>query len=104
MADRGKQPVQGDWVTVARRAHPREEKTYVVFTGFQPGIYKTWEECHPQVNNFPGACYKSYDSMTKARRAWYSRPPMVSAQQMEFTPPMVIPPVRPIGVPLYMNI
>ncbi|KAH7853747.1 hypothetical protein Vadar_006177 [Vaccinium darrowii] len=100
MADRGKQPVQGDWVTVARRAHLREEKTYVVFTGFQPGIYKTWEECHPQVNHFPGACYKSYDSMTKARRAWYSRPPMVSAQQMEFTPPMVIPPVRPIGVPM----
>ncbi|KAH7866271.1 hypothetical protein Vadar_017943 [Vaccinium darrowii] len=100
MADKGKQPVQGDWVTVARRAHPREEKTYVVFAGFQPGIYKTWEECHPQVNHFPGACYKSYDSMTKARRAWYSRPPMVSAQQMEFTPPMVIPPVRPIGVPM----
>ena len=74
--DKGKQPSQGEWVTIAKKAKEPQQRVYVVFTGRQPGIYHSWPECHKQVNQFPGACYQSYDSMTKARKTYYSTSPM----------------------------
>ena len=74
--DKGKQPAQGDWVTIAKKAIPREEKVYVVFAGRQLEIYTEWNDCKTQVWGFSRASYKSYDSMTKAKKAFYSAPAM----------------------------
>ena len=74
--DKGKQPSQGDWVTIAKKA--KEPKVYVVFVGRQPGIYLSWPECQAQVYKFPGACYQAYDNMTRAKKAFYSTPPMTT--------------------------
>lgn len=45
-------------------------KFYVVFAGYQPGIYDTWEECKAQVDGFHGAKYKSYPSCEEATMAF----------------------------------
>ena len=29
------------------------KKFYVVFVGRKPGVYLSWEDCHPQVDHFP---------------------------------------------------
>jgi ribonuclease HI len=45
-------------------------KFYVVFTGREPGIYKTWEECKAQVDRFPSASFKSFSTMEDAEVAY----------------------------------
>lgn len=66
--NKGKQPAQGDWVTIAKKAIPRQEKVCVVFARRQPGIYTQWNDCNKQVCEFLGASFKSYDSMIKAKK------------------------------------
>ncbi|XP_060082066.1 ribonuclease H1-like [Ylistrum balloti] len=39
---------------------------YAVRRGRIPGIYKTWDECKKQVNGFPKARYKKFNSETEA--------------------------------------
>lgn len=42
-------------------------KYYVVTVGRNPGIYGTWADCKAQVDNFPGARYKSVPTIDEAR-------------------------------------
>lgn len=45
-------------------------KHYVVWVGKQPGVYKSWPECQSQVNGYPEAKYKSFESKDKAEAAY----------------------------------
>ncbi len=45
-------------------------KYYVVWEGKTPGIYRSWAECKAQVDGFPQAKYKSYESEAEASRAY----------------------------------
>ena len=45
-------------------------KFYVVWAGFKPGIYDSWEECQEQIKNFPGARYKAFDDQITATLAY----------------------------------
>lgn len=54
-------------------------KFYVVWAGFAPGIYDSWEECKAQVMNFPGARYKSFDSQEAATLAYRGDPAEAAA-------------------------
>ena len=38
------------------------KKYYVVWAGHDTGVFDTWEDCKLQVEGFPGARYKSFDS------------------------------------------
>lgn len=51
-----------------------KRKFYVVWEGREPGIYDNWEDCLDQVNGFPGARYKSYDSQLAAVEAYRGNP------------------------------
>jgi ribonuclease HI len=53
-----------------RRTSMAKQKYYVVWAGKQPGIYKTWAECQAQVNQFPQAKFKSYESLAEAEKAY----------------------------------
>jgi viroplasmin and RNaseH domain-containing protein len=46
------------------------KKFYVVFVGRKPGVYLSWEDCHPQVDRFPGNLHKSYRSYHEAEHAF----------------------------------
>lgn len=47
-----------------------KNKTYVVWAGRKPGLYRTWAECAAQVNGFSGAKFKAYDTEAQAREAF----------------------------------
>ena len=44
-------------------------KFYVVWKGRRTGIFTTWDECSAQVSGYPGAEYKSFDSLPAAEAA-----------------------------------
>lgn len=48
----------------------KKQKFYVVWLGRKPGIYKTWETCHEQVDKFVGAAYKAFESIEEAQIAF----------------------------------
>lgn len=41
-------------------------KYYVVWAGYQPGVYDSWEECKAQIEGFAGARYKSFPTCEDA--------------------------------------
>lgn len=47
----------------------KKQKYYVVWEGFKPGIYLSWEDCQKQIIGYPTATYKSFDSMAEAEFA-----------------------------------
>jgi len=42
-------------------------KFYAVVKGMTPGVYKTWKECKKQVNGFPGALFKKFETEKEAK-------------------------------------
>lgn len=51
-----------------------KRKFYVVWEGLAPGIYDSWDECRLQVEGYPGAKYKSFNSQTDATNAFRGNP------------------------------
>lgn len=46
------------------------QKYYVVWRGYAPGVYDSWEEAEIQVSGFPDASYRAFRSMEDAVNAW----------------------------------
>ena len=49
-----------------------KKRYYVVWSGIQPGIYSSWEECQAQIKGVKQALYKAFDTLTEAERAYAS--------------------------------
>ncbi|MDE6490771.1 MAG: RNase H1/viroplasmin domain-containing protein, partial [Muribaculaceae bacterium] len=49
-------------------------KFYVVWVGWAPGVYDTWEECQAQVKNYPGARFRAFSSQEEAVVAYRGTP------------------------------
>lgn len=47
-----------------------KSKFYVVWAGYQPGVYDTWEECEQQVKGYAGAKFKAFDNCEDAVNAF----------------------------------
>jgi ribonuclease HI len=47
-----------------------KQKYYVVWKGRRAGVFDTWAACSAQVLNYPGAEYKSFDSLAAAEAAF----------------------------------
>ncbi|HMM11685.1 MAG TPA: ribonuclease H family protein [Bacteroidales bacterium] len=62
-------------------------KFYVVWVGFQPGVYKTWEACRQQVHGYVGAKHKAFPSLELARQA-YAAGPVEGAKLASSVQPM----------------
>ena len=45
-------------------------KYYVVWEGYEPGIYTSWEECKKYIANYPNAKYKSFKTLVEAKSAF----------------------------------
>lgn len=52
----------------------KKPKFYVVWSGNQPGIYDTWEDCKAQIHGVKGAVYKSFGSREEAEKAFSGEP------------------------------
>lgn len=50
----------------------KKKKFYVVWSGLNPGIYHSWNDCQAQIKGVKGAVYKSFDSKEEAERAYAS--------------------------------
>lgn len=46
-------------------------KYYAVRNGRCPGVYETWNECKAQVNGYPGAVFKGFNSLPEAKEFAY---------------------------------
>lgn len=53
------------------------KKWYVVWSGREPGIYATWEECKQHVHGMAGARYRSFTSRAEAERAYAEGAPAI---------------------------
>lgn len=51
-----------------------KRKFYVVWVGRVPGIYCNWDDCREQVEGFPGAKFKGFNSQTEATEAFRGDP------------------------------
>lgn len=52
----------------------KKPKFYVVWKGHQTGIFENWEQCKKQIDNYPGAQYKSYETKATAEYAFQQKP------------------------------
>jgi ribonuclease HI len=52
----------------------KKAKIYVVWIGNKPGIYDNWPDCHSQVDKFPGARYKAFNTRIEAAEAFKIEP------------------------------
>lgn len=64
----------------------KANKYYVVWKGFAPGIYDSWEEAEMQVSGYPDASYRSYKSLeaaTEAFREGFDKESLIKEVQRE---------------------
>jgi len=55
---------------------PKKSKWYVVWVGYAPGLYPSWDKCREQVEGYQGAKFKAYDTLAEAKVAFESGPPI----------------------------
>lgn len=60
---------------------------YVVWSGRQPGIYNTWEECKAQVHGQEKAAFKKFKTLDEARSAYAAGAPAPPARKSSPKPP-----------------
>ena len=46
------------------------KKYYVVWEGYDIGVYASWEECKKNISGYPTAKYKSFPSKELAEKAF----------------------------------
>ena len=61
----------------------KKPKFYVVWQGFQPGVYDNWNDCAHQVKGFPNARYKAFYSRDAAEQAFQEAPEQHIGQKVE---------------------
>lgn len=48
----------------------KKQRFYVVWNGYNPGIYDSWAACQQEIKGFPAAAYKAFDSRAEAEQAF----------------------------------
>lgn len=51
-----------------------KKRYYVVWSGINPGIYASWDECQAQISGVKQALYKSFATQAEAEHAYASSP------------------------------
>ena len=76
-----------------------KKKYYVVWDGRETGVFDSWQSCKEQVDAYPGAVYKSFDSEQEANEAYYEdskqhvgnnkkRPQLTAEQKKKYGEPI----------------
>jgi len=61
----------------------KKQKFYVVWVGYKPGVYSSWDDCRKQVEGFQGAKFKAFSSKQEAVQALDSGPENFKEQKLE---------------------
>jgi ribonuclease HI len=48
----------------------KKAKLYVIWEGAKPGIYTNWDDAKAQIQGFPNAKYKSFETLAEAEKAF----------------------------------
>lgn len=75
-----------------------KSKFYVVWTGYTPGIYSSWEDCKKQVDGFEGAKYKGFPTIEMAESAFHDDYEKYFKKELQ-TPGKIVCSNPGIGVP-----
>lgn len=69
---------------MAKNKERKKSKFYVVWKGYQPGVYDSWATCQKQINGFQGALFKGYATRIEAERHFMQRDdiPIVRTRSM----------------------
>ncbi len=59
----------------------KKNKFYVVWKGYNPGIYNSWTDCQIQIKGFAGALYKSYTLKKEAEQAYIDGPSAIRSSK-----------------------
>jgi ribonuclease HI len=73
-----------------------KSKFYVVWKGRQTGIFSSWEACSAQVSGYPGAEYKSFESLAAAESALRGRYEAFRGKPAAATQAWLFAPVKPL--------
>src|SRR5215510_10750835 len=73
----------------------QKNKFYAVRAGYNPGIYRTWDECRVQVAGYPNSVYKAFGTIDDARAY------MNGERTIKTSTPST--PVNPKGVVIYAD-
>lgn len=79
------------------------KKYYVVWKGFQTGVFDTWEECKKQTDGFPQAEFKSFKSKSLAEQAFNGSSKEFIGQDL-FEPELTEDELKLIGQPILDSI
>ncbi len=53
----------------------RVDTWYVVWVGYEPGIYESWSEAQDQVVGYPGAKFRKFRRLQDAQEAFHRGEP-----------------------------
>ena len=59
------------------------KKYYAVKIGRTPGIYLSWADCKAQVNGYPGAIYKGFETKEEAMSREYAIKQMKRSEKIK---------------------
>lgn len=79
------------------------KKYYVVWDGFETGIFETWEKCKIAIKGYPQAKYKSFKTLEMAKDA-FSRSYYDFAGKKGFTSELTQEELNKIGQPNFNSI
>lgn len=87
-------------------ADPKEKKQYyyVVWHGFEPGIYTDWNETLKQITGFPKAIYKTFGSKKLAEQAFQDHPDKYKEGNYKKTKDLSTAELEKIGEPLELSL
>ena len=72
---------------LAQSIMTKKQKYYVVWVGIKPGIYSAWSEAKMQIDNYPKAQYKSFETLSEAETAFKNKPaPFFGAPRKKIVP------------------
>ena len=49
----------------------KQKKYYVVFKGYEPGVFRSWKSAEAQINGYSGGFLRSYSDLEDANNAYH---------------------------------
>jgi ribonuclease HI len=82
----------------------KKQYYYVVWHGYEPGIYTNWDEALKQITGFPKAIYKTFGSKKLAEQAFQEHPDKYKDGNYKKTKDLSLAELEKIGEPIELSL